>query len=172
MTPLQNTTKRLTIGSGPHYAEGWVNLDVVSLPHWPKAPDVLASVYDMPFKDGEFKQIYLGHVLEHLEWDLIPDALREVKRVAAPGAKIVAVGPCMDLAIQTRQPAWLLEDIKEKEPHDGLNHAWTPTAALTLQAMQTIFLNSRLILVTKVKRPLWPNPSTAGWQCAVEGTKL
>lgn len=163
----KTTTNRLTVGSGPHYANGWVNLDVVSLPNWPKPPDVLASVYDMPFEDDHFHQIYLGHVLEHLEWDSIPDALTEIKRVAAPDAEIAVVGPCMDLAIQTRQPEWLLNDIREKEPHNGLNHAWTPTSALTLEAMQTVFPEAKLVPVRNIAQPKWCNPSLASWQCAI-----
>lgn len=161
---------KLTIGSGPHYAPGWVNLDVASLPEWKTPPDVLASVYDMPFEDGTFSKIYLGHVLEHLMWATLPKALAEVRRVAVPGAEVVAVGPCIELARQTKQPQWLLDAIIAREGSEGgFEHAWTPTAALTQEALEIGGLRQvKLVSVSEIRKPEWPNPSNALWQCAVK----
>jgi len=40
---------------------------------------ILGSAYDLPYKDEEFDSIFMGDVLEHLEFPL--KALKEVKRV-------------------------------------------------------------------------------------------
>lgn len=160
---------KLTIGSGPHYAKGWVNLDVASLPEWKTPPDVIASVYDMPFENETFSHVYLGHVLEHLMWETLPEALAEVRRVSKPGAQVVAVGPCINYARKTKQPQWLLDAIIAKEgSQGGFEHAWTPTAELTKEAMELGGLREvTLVPVRQIQKPEWPNPSTAAWQCAV-----
>jgi SAM-dependent methyltransferase len=167
--------KLLTVGSGPHYANGWINLDLNTHPDWEPAnggkgqPDILASVFDMPFENEEIDRVYLGHILEHLEYDKIPDALREVKRVTKPGGEIMVVGPCHDKAKRLNVPDDLMHAI-EAHGFDGtgFGHEWTPTTKLTLEAVQIVFPKAQVVNITDVTKPKWPNPSQAGWQCAVQ----
>lgn len=169
--------KLLTVGSGPHYAAGWINLDLNTHPDWEPAkggkgqPDIIASIFDMPFEDGEIDRVYLGHILEHLEYEKIPDGLREVQRVIKPGGEIMVVGPCADKAKRLNVPSDLMHAI-EAHGFDGtgFGHEWTPTADLTLKIVQVVFPNAKETPITMVSRPKWPNPSQALWQCAIEAT--
>lgn len=155
---------KLNVGSGPHPAEGWVNLD-------PFAPaDVKGDIFALPFRDEVFTHIYLGHVLEHIEFTSVPRALREVRRVSQPSAHVAIVGPCMNRAIKTKQPEWLLEQIKAggRKGQPGEDHLWTPTESLTLVcAISGGLLDTQIVPVSTVTRPEWPNPNTDPWQCAI-----
>ncbi len=51
-------------------------------------PDVVASVLNMPFSDGEFDAVLCAEVLEHLPFSDFRNALSEIKRVAKFGAVI------------------------------------------------------------------------------------
>lgn len=165
--------RRLTLGSGTHYAEGWVNFDLYSPGEGFREPDVRGSVFSLPFPDAVFDQVYAGHFLEHLEWDAVPDALLEVRRVCAPGAVVMVVGPCVERAVKTKQPQWLLEAIVAHwGGAPGAGHAWTPTEMLTVQALESskLFETVKPLPVYLVDWPEWPNPSLAEWQCAVGAT--
>lgn len=163
----------LNVGSGPHYAEGWINLDVVPAPEGTKDPDVIASVFSMDhhFPDAVFEKAYVGHVLEHLPWPDVAPALRAIARKVIPGGTIMVVGPCVHRAIETRQPRWLIEAILADPREEGpWSHAWTPTTDLTVQALQDSGLQGvRECPVAQVGKPGWPNPSTASWQVAAFG---
>ena len=82
----------LNVGCGTHYAKGWLNIDV-----WESdttRPDVRVEPNQpYPFPDDHFDAIYLGHVLEHVDWAYLPHLLSDIQRVAKPDAKILIVGP-------------------------------------------------------------------------------
>lgn len=173
---------RLHVGSGPHYAIGWINLDLN--PDWDPPlgvgkPDVLASVFDMHmFKDDTFDQVYCGHLLEHLVYEKAPEAVREMARVCKSDGTLCFVGPCMDKAIATKQPQWLLDEIPRGWDADnapeGFPHMWTATTDLTRELLEISGLsNIREVGIETIKLPEWPNtaashpPAGAGmWQVA------
>lgn len=167
-------TRGLNLGSGPHYAEGWLNVDLHDPPDGCRKPDYFASVFHLAdhFPEDSFEACYLGHFLEHLEWHRIPEALAQVRYVCRPGATVMAVGPCLYRAIATNQPRALLEAIvadPRQEP-TGHGHAWTPTADLTREALQIGGLVEVVTVpIVGVTKPTWPNPSTAPWQTAAMG---
>jgi hypothetical protein len=153
---------KLTVGSGDHYAPGWVNIDVADQ----RPLDVRGDMLALPFRAATFEQIYLGHVLEHIPWKQIPGALHELRRVARGDARIMVVGPCLDLAVRSGQPRWLLDAIVAHGDGPG-GHAWTPTAHLTRLALEAGGLpRVAPVPVAEVVPPAWPNPSRAEWQCA------
>lgn len=160
---------KLNVGSGPYPAAGWVNVDA----YHPTA-DVQASITALPFDDETAGRIYLGHVLEHLPWPSLPAALTEIRRVLRPGGTVIAVGPCMERAVLTGQPPWLLRQIVNGEEPDrpGAAHQWTPTELLTVLAMQTALDDVRPLAVAEVRLPDWPNRCIDPWQCAVAATRL
>lgn len=160
----------LNLGSGPWYADGWVNVDSVA-PDEKRAPDVLGSVLDMPFAAGTFERVYCGHLLEHIPWDLIPRLWDEVRRVCVSGAEVMAVGPCIHRAISTGQPTSIIRAILADPRHaeGGLGHAWTPTEEFTAAAVALGLERVRAVSIASVVKPEWPNPTTAPWQCAVQG---
>lgn len=171
----------LHVGSGPHYADGWLNLDLNNHPSFPKQPDILASVFDMHMiEDGSIDKLYCGHLLEHLRWDEeVPMALREMKRVLSPEGVLCVVGPCIEKAILTNQPAWLLNEIprgwdKEDDP-EGFPHRWTACHLLTRIALEKVFEPNKVkeVGIETIHLPEWPNqaeshpPAGAGmWQCS------
>jgi len=91
--------KLLNAGCGTHYAEGWVNADV-----WKDEttrPDVVVNPGDQyPFSDGYFDAVFLGHILEHIDWKQVPVFLADMRRIAKPGAPFLIVGPDIYKAIQ------------------------------------------------------------------------
>ena len=44
-------------------------------------PDVVADVRDMPFVDGQFDVVLCCQVLEHIPFESVPEAIRELRRV-------------------------------------------------------------------------------------------
>lgn len=130
--------KLLNAGCGTHYAQGWVNCDV-----WQSdttKPDVVVqegSPY--PFPDDHFDAIYLGHVIEHIDWRSVPGFLRDMRRVAKTGAPILVVGPDVYKTIQRwkdgLEPWHMVASTMEHQEHnyqpnreeefwDGATHHW------------------------------------------------
>jgi predicted SAM-dependent methyltransferase len=156
----------LNVASGEHPAPGWVNFDF--LPQ--RQLDLRADLFHLPFPDATFDKVYVGHTLEHLDWHTIPAALTELHRVMAPDAELMVVGPDIERALIQHQPRWLIDAILIDGPGSGPGgHKWTATALTTVIAVRTVFPNAREVPVKTVDMPAWPNPTTAGWQCAVQG---
>jgi hypothetical protein len=165
-------SRLLNLGSGPHYADGWMNVDPIMPVPPARPPDVFASLPDLPWENDHFERAYLGHVLEHLPWATMPATLAEVRRVVRPGGQVMAVGPCLLRAIARQSPDWLILAIVSDPRHAGdpLGHAWTPTETMTVEALRIGgFVGIQVHAVADVVFPEWPNPSTAAWQTAVSG---
>lgn len=86
--------KILVLGAGRKARPGTEQDQVVTVdinPH--VGADVIhdLDIFPWPFKDNEFDQIHLDHVLEHLTD--IPKIMDELHRVSAPHAKIKIVVP-------------------------------------------------------------------------------
>lgn len=166
---------RLNVGSNDHYAEGWTNVDRWSLPEWRRPPDFVANVLDgLPFDDGSFTQVYLGHILEHIPYDHAHEVVAECWRLLAPGGRLCVVGPCVELGILTRQPDWLLRQmcVSTSQEREGIGHAWTPTALLTVEVVRRgIDVVPTQVPVGAIQPPEWPNPSLEPWQCAMVAAK-
>ena len=128
----------LNAGCGTHYAEGWVNCDV-----WESKttrPDVLVTPgAPYPFPDNHFDAIYLGHVIEHIDWRAVPDFLLDMRRIAKPDASILVVGPDVLKTIQRwkngEEPWHMVLSTMEHQEHnyqpdreeewwDGATHHW------------------------------------------------
>jgi len=130
--------KLLNAGCGTHYAKGWVNVDVWEGEN--TTPDIRVTPGEpYPFEDDTFDAVYLGHVLEHIPWPEVPVFLKDIQRVAKPGASIMVVGPdvyktikrwkdgaepwSMVLAtIEHQDMNWQPE--REHEWWDGAHHHW------------------------------------------------
>lgn len=186
--------KLLNAGCGTHYAKGWVNTDV-----WVNeetTPDVVVDpggVY--PFDDDTFDAVFLGHVLEHVPWPEVPTFLREMSRIAKPGAPMLAVGPdsvrTLQLWREGRIPDWLIEAVlehQEIDPEDpsvpfwpGAAHHWNcheerVVKVLTHVGFQQMCSVADLLPYTDgwrdpdVRAINWPVTGWAGWQFAVRFT--
>jgi hypothetical protein len=159
--------KKLHIGSGPWYAEGWTNVDVEAVSGF-RGPDIYASVLDsLPFEPDYFDQLYMGHFLEHLTSLQIPVALANLRRVCAPTCRIAVVGPCMDLAVAQGSPSGLIEAIRAHGDPPG-GHMWTATGAKTQAVLEEAGLIVDRVEIGDIRQPEWCNPNhTALWQCAM-----
>jgi predicted SAM-dependent methyltransferase len=62
------------------------------------APDIVASITDLPVADASVQAVYSAHNLEHLTpWD-VPVALAEFRRVLAPGGFVMIAVPDLQQA--------------------------------------------------------------------------
>src|SRR3989344_3716857 len=86
--------RTLEIGSygNPEYGKYFPNKVGVDIKEG-KGVDMIASVYELPFKDGEFDIVLCMSVLEHLEDP--PRAIREMRRVLKTGGSIIISVPFM-----------------------------------------------------------------------------
>lgn len=76
--------KRINLGSGNDYREGWVNVDENE--HVKADIRHNLNLYPYPFSDNEFEEVLASHVIEHLDDPL--DFLQEIYRIAKPGARV------------------------------------------------------------------------------------
>jgi len=130
--------KLLNAGCGTHYAKGWVNADV-----WESEttkPDVRVIPGEpYPFDDNSFDAIYLGHVLEHIDWKAIPAFLQDMKRILKPSGYLLVVGPDVYRTIRRwadgHEPWHMVESTLEHQDFnyqpgrgnefwDGATHHW------------------------------------------------
>lgn len=128
----------LNAGCGTHYAKGWVNTDV-----WENEetrPDIrVVPGEPYPFPDNHFDAVFMGHVIEHIDWPSLPAFLMEMTRVAKPDAPMLLVGPdvyrTLHLWHENKQPWWLVESVLEHQEvipdrssgiewWDGATHHW------------------------------------------------
>lgn len=81
--------KKLNLGCGEDYREGWFNLDCRGNVKCDKKWNL--DEFPYPFKRGEFDIVLINHVLEHLDKPI--EVLREVSRISKKGAKIKVAVP-------------------------------------------------------------------------------
>tara|TARA_B100000427_G_scaffold122165_1_gene101746 strand:- start:2404 stop:3189 length:786 start_codon:yes stop_codon:yes gene_type:complete len=79
----------LNVGSGSYHINGFVSLDVVTA-HYKKRQNKHFKHYDirsdmMPYEDGSVKNIYVSHVLEHIEKEYTKIFFSEAYRVLKKG---------------------------------------------------------------------------------------
>lgn len=156
----------INLGCGDNRAPApWVDVDQYQGPG--VYPDILASAGDLPFADASADRVYVGHLLEHLEWDTdLPAVLREIRRVLAPGGELCVVGPDYDRALTNPEWEVLLPGIihgGHRWPGD--EHRWLSSGPKTLEAVFRMFPNAEQVDITKL--PKWPLMDTVGWQFAI-----
>lgn len=179
---------RVNVGAGPHYAKGWCNVDVVDRPDVGITPDVVASITDLPFEDGEVSHLYAGHCLEHLAIQDGPPstldrALREVRRVLAPDGIAAFVGPDVYRALQWWKDGradWDLVDACLEGPDSGvgvplegdegwvgLYHAWNQNETRLLGFVRDVFPDAEAVSMQSPTLDVFPLVSRVEWQCAI-----
>lgn len=171
------TRSRINLGSGTHYAPGWLNLDVKNDDHT-RCDLVVDGAH--PFADIETNsvaQVYLGHVLEHLWWPRVHNLLVEVRRVLEPGGRVLATGPDIRRLLvewhEGRESWELLTDALEHADltDDGwpeATHKWNCHEARVVDALE----RAGFVEVTPTEAfDGWPVVAWSAWQCAVLGVK-
>jgi SAM-dependent methyltransferase len=177
--------RRLNLGPGNHYADGWINADRYDLDHHDHSPDVLVDVLGgLPWDAGRFDQVYAGHLIEHVPFERVPELVAECFRVLAPGGELAVVGPDIEAAIRTDQPMWLLRQIVgDPTPETpGLGHEWVPTGLVAHYLVRRGWAAMdpwhpatgalvRRVPVGELAPPRWPNPALSTWQFGILATK-
>lgn len=171
--------KLLNAGCGTHYAEGWVNVDI-----WEDdntKPDVRAEAgKPYPFEDDYFDAIYLGHVIEHIDWSDVPTFIMDMVRMAKPDAPILIVGPDVLKTIQLwkegKEPWHMVlstmehQDVnwqpgREHEWWDGATHHWNCHHERVVDMLEDLGLTD----ITDVYNEIPNNPSGKQWHDPVTG---
>lgn len=75
--------------TGIDYAEAAVEIARQTLAGVEGAVILRGDVTDLPFEDSSFDRILFGDVIEHIDVDQTPLALRELRRVLKPGGRLV-----------------------------------------------------------------------------------
>ena len=91
---MADTTK-LNIGAGPRKIPGYLSVDLYA----PNA-DVIAPADNLPYDDNTVAEIYCSHMIEHLLPAEQESALKEWRRVLAPGGTLTIRCPNFDLYLQ------------------------------------------------------------------------
>lgn len=92
--------KKLNLGCGKDIRKGYINLDSLKL----AGVDVVHNMnnFPYPFKNNEIDEVYVSHVLEHLD-DLIK-TMKEVHRICKSGARIIIRVPHFSCGVSYRDP--------------------------------------------------------------------
>lgn len=183
--------KLLNAGCGTHYAEGWVNTDV-----WESEtthPDVRVEPgAPYPFDDNTFDAVFLGHVLEHINWTEVPSFMDDISRVVKPNAPMLVVGPDVFKTIQRwhegSEPWFMVESVMEHQDinwqpdrkhewWDGATHHWNCHAARVnllleqlgfhdIQDLSDVIPDGTRWRDPVVREITWPVVGMARWQFA------
>jgi SAM-dependent methyltransferase len=88
-TATAPVSRKLNLGCGHDVRPGWVNLDIAPL----DGVDVVHDLEDhpLPFDDESFDYIECIDILEHVRE--LPDVMRELHRILAPGGRLRIHGP-------------------------------------------------------------------------------
>lgn len=78
---MSENTKRLNLGCGKRYRDGYINVD------WsPETKaDILCDLNHLPYQwpDNSFDEVYASHILEHLDKPVA--VMKEIHRILRPG---------------------------------------------------------------------------------------
>lgn len=107
-----NGTKKLQLGAGADYIDGWLGTDL-----FPKSERVLYldATKPFPFGDNTFDYVYSEHMIEHISWQKALLMLRECRRVLRPGGIIRIATP--DLEVLCGLQSHDEDPLKEKYIH-------------------------------------------------------
>ena len=104
-----STLKKLNLGCGKKYLEGWVNLDISDKDIYENKikVDIKHDLNKFPwtFKDNEFDIVLLEHNLEHLKD--IYKVMKELTRISKNGGRIKIIVPHFSCYLAYRDPTHL-----------------------------------------------------------------
>lgn len=81
--------RRLEIGAGIHPQDGYIHMDMRSLPHI----ECVCDGRNLPFQVGVYDKVFSNHVIEHFGWREVRGVLIEWLRVLKPGGNLDIITP-------------------------------------------------------------------------------
>jgi predicted SAM-dependent methyltransferase len=90
--------KKLHVGAGGSYLEGWLNVDLEPLD---KRIAYMDAAADYPLPDNTIDYVYCEHLFEHLSFLQQMKMLNEVQRVLKPGGVFRVATPNLDAILAT-----------------------------------------------------------------------
>jgi hypothetical protein len=172
--------QKVNVGCGPHYVQGWVNTDIVETEDI--KPDIIDSDLSS-FEDESVDMLYLGHILEHIPWEDVPEFIVGVNRILKPSGTLLVVGPDVVRALGWWRATKInnkelyqimewdeLEEVPEGAQH-GSRHFWNCTEARVIKVLSPHFNCQSVNIIDPTQLKDWPIVSRVGWQCAILATK-
>lgn len=166
---------KVNVGCGEFYADGWINMDVAE--NESVRPDIKGSLLDLPDPSqlANAEMVYLGHVLEHIPYKAVPQALRTLWQRCVAGARIAIVGPDVERAMALHASGQLDWDtvtgaLLGESRWGGDDHLWGCNEERLLRAVRASGLKRAHSV--PISSPLlndFPVASRAPWQCAIVG---
>jgi len=153
--------KKLNLGCGMDYREGWVNLD--------SNPEVKADVYcdierTLPFGDNFFDLIHASHVIEHIPRDKFYEVMEELHRICKPGAIIDVFVPHFTSTVASKVPYhytyWGIDSFKTFEETSNANRERYCNARFKVLKQELHFVfnhyeNFPLVSILRILNPLF-----------------
>lgn len=138
----------LNIGSG--VKRGNYTFLYVDSNAWPI--DVKAALPHLPFKNEMFEYIQCSHLIEHIDFNSVPAALFELRRVMKPNGIMFISAPDMERANAVESAQWEHYTIKGGVP-EGWEHNWVST----LRLLRELLIKAGFV-------PTWAKQVPDGWQ--------
>jgi predicted SAM-dependent methyltransferase len=175
----------LNIGCGPFRApEPWLNTDVVRVDGVIEPDLLLPSPWPGATKPhvgaANVARLYLGHVLEHVRWEMIPQFMSELRELLMPGAEVLVVGPdvyrSVELHVSGQVSVSDLVSTFEDDRHyqhaeiewEGARHSWNCYEARLIRLLSAAgFVDVEPLAVEPGALESWPVVSFTQTQCAV-----
>ncbi len=103
-----NKEKKLHLGCGERYLEGYIHVDINTFDHI----DYLTKVDDLSmFENDSVNEIYASHVLEYFDIFESIDVLKEWKRVLIPGGELRLAVPDFNKLIKVYSQTQNIGDV-------------------------------------------------------------
>jgi len=174
---------QINVGCGPFRApDPWVNLDVVRIDGHIEPDIVVPSIWPETWGIADVSKVYMGHVLEHIQWELVPQFLTQIIELCVPGAEIAIVGPDIRKFVakwKHDKISWddvlgALENHVSFQPAgtwDGARHQWNCYGdRMEDAALHAGFGTVRQVPVNEAELGEWPVTSYVDTQCCVIAT--
>lgn len=138
----------LNIGSGARHGD--FTFMYVDPKAWPI--DVAAQLPGLPFRKERFEYVQCGHVIEHIEFELVPAALADLRRVMKKCGILYIAAPDMERASAVESVQWEHYTVK-----GGVIPGWEHQWVCDVRTLRSLLIDAGFV-------PTWAKQVPQGWQ--------